>query len=160
MRGRKADRMLVLLMILWLLLWGRITWEILGIGLLISLAVWLFAVRALKYPWRRELRAVKCVPLALLYGLNLLWETLKAATLVAVLAMKPGANPEPVLVEFHSGLRRDALNVILANSITLTPGTITVFQDHDRFVIHALRREYAEGIEESSYIRLLRRFPQ
>ena len=80
--------------------------------------------------------------------------------MVARLALTPSAQPEPLLVEFHSGLKRESLNVILANSITLTPGTITVFQEEDHFVVHALRREYAEGIENSVFIRLLRRFPQ
>ena len=39
----------------------------------------------------------------------------------------------------------------------LTPGTYTVFQEKDRFVIHCLRREYAEGLEDSSFVHLLRR---
>ena len=66
-------------------------------------------------------------------------------------------DPEPVIVEFHSGFQSRLQNVLLANSITLTPGTITVFQDGDHFVVHCLRREYAEGIEDSSFVRLLRR---
>jgi len=150
----------VLIFLLWLLLWGRITLEIVIFGLLITGALYLFAVKVLGYPWRRELYFLRCGPIFLLYLLNLLRETLLAAATVAKLALTPGAHPEPVLVEFHSGLEGDALNVILANSITLTPGTVTVFQEHDRFLIHALRREYAEGIADSSFIRLLRRFPK
>ena len=149
-----------LLLLLWLLLNGRITVEILCFGAVIVAALYIFMIRALGWPWRRELRLLRAVPLLLLYLLNLLWETLKAAATVARLALTPAAHPEPVLVEFRSGLDRDALNVLLANSITLTPGTVTVFQEHDRFVVHALRREYAEGIENSSFVRLLRRFPK
>ena len=35
---------------------------------------------------------------------------------------------------------------------------LTILQDGDRFVIHCLRPEYAEGLDDSSFIHLLRRF--
>jgi multicomponent Na+:H+ antiporter subunit E len=47
--------------------------------------------------------------------------------------------------------------VLLANSITLTPGTYTLFQDKDHFVVHCLRREYAEGMDNSTFVELLRK---
>ena len=150
----------VLLFALWLLFCGRVTVEIVIFGVVLSALLTVFAVRVLGYPWRRELFYWKHAPMAVLYLLVLLWETLKAASVVSRLALTPSAQPEPVLVDFHSGLKRESLNVILANSITLTPGTITVFQEEDHFVVHALRKEYAEGIENSRFIRLLRRFPQ
>ena len=150
--------MAVLLLLMWLLLFGKVTAEILCFGAVAVAAVYALAI-ALGYPWRKELKALRALPVALWYLGNLLWETLKAAAAVGRLALTPGAQPEPVLVEFRSGLQSEALNVILANSITLTPGTITVFQEHDRFLVHALREEYAAGIEDSSFIRILRRFP-
>ena len=150
----------VILLLLWLLLCGRVTAEILCFGVVIAAALYLLMVRALGWSPKRDVRLLKCAPIFLLYLLNLIWETAKAAATVAALALRPGEHPEPVLVEFRSGLERESLNVLLANSITLTPGTITVFQEQDRFLIHALRKEYAEGLEESSFVRLLRRFPQ
>jgi len=87
---------------------------------------------------------------------NLVVEIIKAAFQVAVLAWSK-KTPDPVMVEFHSGLEGNLTNVLLANSITLTPGTFTVHQDGDRFIVHCLRAEYAEGIEDSSFIKLLRR---
>ena len=149
----------ILLFALWLLLNGRVTVETLCFGLVIAAGLYLFLTKGLGWTMAREKRLWKSLPILLLYLLNLLWETLKAAVTVALLALRPSAHPEPVLVEFHSGLERESLNVLLANSITLTPGTITVFQEHDHFLIHALRKEYAEGLEDSSFIRLLRRFP-
>jgi multicomponent Na+:H+ antiporter subunit E len=44
-----------------------------------------------------------------------------------------------------------------ANSITLTPGTITVEADHDEFLVHALTRENAEGLAGSEMDRRVRR---
>ena len=150
----------VLFFILWILLNGRVTGEILCFGAVIAAGVYLFMVLVLGWTLRREALFWNTIPFFLLYLLNLVRETAIAAATVARLALAPSTQPEPVLVEFHSGLDRDWLNVLLANSITLTPGTITVFQVHDRFLIHSLRREYAEGIENCSFIRLLRRFPK
>lgn len=47
--------------------------------------------------------------------------------------------------------------VILANSITLTPGTITVSVEGDVFCVHCLDKELAEGIENSVFVQLLER---
>ena len=150
----------VLFFLMWLLLNGRVTAEILLIGLALSAALYLFMVRVLHWPPRRDLLMLRTVPVFLLYVLNLVREIVKAAVTVALLAVRPGKRPDPVLVEFHSGLERNSLNVLLANSITLTPGTVTVEQEGDRFLVHALRRDYAGELEESSFVRLLRRFPK
>ena len=151
--------MFLLLFCLWLLLNGRVTLEIVLFGVGIAGVLLLFMDRYMGYSLRREGELLRSVPLFALYLLNLLWETLKAATVVLLVALNPSQHPEPVLVEFRSGLTKEYQNVILANSITLTPGTITVFQDKDRFVIHALRREYAQGLDRSSFVKLLRKFP-
>ena len=45
--------------------------------------------------------------------------------------------------------------MLLANSITLTPGTITVSVEDDRFCVHCLDKELAEGMEDSVFVKLL-----
>ena len=55
------------------------------------------------------------------------------------------------------GLKTDTARVVLANSITLTPGTITVTLEGDEFVVHCLDKELADGIENSVFVALLRR---
>ena len=152
--------MLILFFILWILLSGRVTVEILCFGVVIAALLFYFLLVGMGWSWGREWLLLRSVPMLLLYALNLLWETAKAAAAVLRLAFRPSGKPDPVLVEFRSGLERESLNVLLANSITLTPGTITVFQEKDRFVVHALRREWAQGMEDSSFVRLLRRFPK
>ena len=51
----------------------------------------------------------------------------------------------------------NCLNVILADSITLTPGTITVELTENKFMIHCLDQTMAEGMEDSSFVQLLRK---
>ena len=147
------------LFLLWVILNGRVTLEIILIGLGVTALLMGFMTRFMGWPLRREREILRLAPLFALYLLNLLWETVKAAATVLVVALTPTLHPEPVLVEFRSGLPKEYQNVILANSITLTPGTITVFQEGDRFLVHALRKEYAEGLNRSSFVRLLRKFP-
>ena len=149
----------VLFFCIWILLNGRVTTEIIVFGLVISAALLIFLMRFMGWSWKRERFLFQVAPLLALYLCNLLRETIIAAWNVLIVAFNPGLHPEPVLIEFHSGLPREYQNVLLANSITLTPGTITVFQEHDRFVVHALRKEYADGLENSSFIKILKKFP-
>ena len=146
--------MAVFIFILWIILNGRVTVELVLTGLVITAAVSAFAWRVIGYSPLNDLRILKNLPVFILYVLNLILEILKAAFTVMKLLFRAD-DPDPVIVEFHSGLQTEMQNVLLANSITLTPGTITIFQEGDHFVIHCLCREYSEGLETSSFIRLL-----
>ena len=54
---------------------------------------------------------------------------------------------EPVLVTVHTDLKTETARVILANSITLTPGTVTMNVTEDGlYEIHALTDGAAEGL--------------
>lgn len=145
---------------MWLLLNGRVTVEIMLIGAAVTLLIWGVMLRFLDWSVKRDLIILKTAPIFLIYLLNLVRETLTAAVRVTLVALNPRNKPDPVIVEFSSGIHREGLNVILANSITLTPGTITVRQEGDRFQVHCLRKEYADGLAESSFVKLLRRFPK
>jgi multicomponent Na+:H+ antiporter subunit E len=54
------------------------------------------------------------------------------------------------LVRFKTKLPTLASKVILANSITLTPGTITVQLEGDQFLVHALMDVSSTGIIDGS----------
>ncbi len=58
---------------------------------------------------------------------------------------------------FGTDLQSELSKVILANSITLTPGTITVSLEDNRFCVHCLDRELAEGMENSVFVELLKK---
>ncbi|MCR5006668.1 MAG: Na+/H+ antiporter subunit E [Clostridiales bacterium] len=146
----------LLILLLWVVLNGKITLEILLFGVAITVLITIFAYRVIGYSVMHDLRVIRNLPILLLYILNLIYEILKAAFKVTSMVYQAD-EPDPVIVEFHSGFKNRLQNVLLANSITLTPGTITVFLEEDHFVVHAVRREYAEGIESSSFIKLLRK---
>ena len=141
---------------LWLILNGRITAELVFLGIPISALVLLLANRAVGYTLKTDLRIMRNLPVFFLYTLNLVAEILKASAAVMDVVLDPSKKPEPVIVEFHSGLKTELQNVLLANSITLTPGTYTLFQEGDHFVVHCLKREYGEGLEGSSFVKYLK----
>jgi multicomponent Na+:H+ antiporter subunit E len=50
------------------------------------------------------------------------------------------------VIRVKAGQRRDLGRVIYANSITLTPGTVSIDVEGDEILVHALTREAAEGL--------------
>ena len=147
----------VLLFILWIILNGRITLEIILFGIAVSALVLLFSMRVLGWRPSTDAAIITNAAVLALYFLNLIWEIIKASASVMDLLISRGRQPDPVIVEFDSEFTSSFVNVLLANSITLTPGTFTLIQEGDRFVVHCLRREYAEGIDESVFVELLRK---
>ena len=73
---------------------------------------------------------------ALLYLFIFLWECLKANLDVAYRVLHPGLPIKPGIVKVKSNLTSDIAKIFLANSITMTPGTITVDVIDDNFFIH------------------------
>ena len=148
--------MAFLFFVIWIILNGRITLELVLIGMGVSVAIYFLAARALDYSPKKDLQLLRSLPIVFLYTLNLVLEIIKASVGVIAIIWSRDRKPDPVFVEFHSGLPSDFLNALLANSITLTPGTFTLIQEGDRFVVHCLRREFAEGIEDSVFVKILR----
>ena len=66
-----------------------------------------------------------------------------------ILTQKEEVNP--VLVHFHSDLKTSTGKALLANAITLTPGTITVTLEDSSYTVHCLDEDMAEGINESEF---------
>lgn len=65
---------------------------------------------------------------------------------------------EPQLVRFSSGLNTDFQKFVLAQSITLTPGTVTMKIKGDEFVVHAISDSAARGLTGSMTERVRRVF--
>lgn len=65
---------------------------------------------------------------------------------------------EPTMVTFKTKLTSDMAKVTLANSITLTPGTITIQVTDDVFLVHALSHKTAASLPGEMEERLARVF--
>jgi multicomponent Na+:H+ antiporter subunit E len=82
----------------------------------------------------------------LLYIPWLLWQIALSGIYVARVVLKPHPRLAPTIVRFTSRQPGVVARVILANSITLTPGTITVAINGDLFTVHALTADTAAGL--------------
>jgi len=84
----------------------------------------------------------------LLYIPWLLYQIVLSTLHVTRLALHPGMKEQidPTIVTFKTTLKTDLAKVALANSITLTPGTITVRIEDQVFYVHAISRKAAAGL--------------
>lgn len=131
----------------WVLLMGAWTTEIAIVGLVVCGLVYAFSCAFMGYSPRKEWAIAKRMGRILGYFVYLVGEIFKSAWAVIKLIWSPKLVTEPKLASFHTRVRTQAGKVVLANSITMTPGTITVDIRGDKFLIHCLDAEFDVGQE-------------
>ncbi len=139
-----AASALISLFVFWILLSGYFTTFLLTAGVGCSLAVVLLARRMGILDL--EGHPVTMLPRALLYTGWLIREIIKSAWVVSKIILHPRLPISPTLVRFKPTQRTVVGLVTHANSITLTPGTITMQAEPEEFLVHSLTREGAEGV--------------
>lgn len=134
-----------LLLAFWLLLSGHYTPLLLLFG---ALAV-LLGVTAAKRMGTADEEGLPLhlVPRGLTYWPWLVWEIVKAAWAVSKVIIDPRLPISPTMTVVRASQRTTAGVATYANSITLTPGTITTRVEDDLLVVHALVRDGALDVE-------------
>ncbi len=84
---------------------------------------------------------------ALVYWPWLLWEIVKSNLQVARIILSPRLEISPELIKVPTSQGSDLGRVIYANSITLTPGTVSIYVWSEAIEVHALNRDFAAGVE-------------
>ncbi len=82
----------------------------------------------------------------LLYTPWLAWQVVLSSVQVLWLVIHPKMPISPCVVRFQMALPHELARLTLANSITLTPGTVTLDVEGDEFVIHALTKDSAAAL--------------
>ena len=149
--------MLLLFFLTWVVFNGRLTLEIALFGIAVAGAVFAFVCRFMDYSLKQELRFYRLVPAFVQYLYYLIREVLQANLAVCRLILTRKEEMEPVIVHVCADLKSETARVILANSITLTPGTITVSLTEDKLLVHCLDKSLSEGMEDSVFVRLLQK---
>ncbi len=147
--------MYVLMLLLWIVFCGKVTVEILMFGICICAALYWFTCKTLGYSPQREVVLMHVGGKFIKYQFILVWEIIKANIQVMQIVLSPSARIEPQLVRFHSTLKEDTSKISLANSITLTPGTITIGLENGDYLIHALDKKFAGGLDDSIFVKQL-----
>lgn len=152
--------MFVLFFLIWVIFNGQWTAEIAAFGVVIAGVMYLFLCKFLNYRPGYDLFLLKKSPFLLQYIFTLVMEIIKANLAVFRLIYTAEYELEPAIVHFQTDLRSTFARVLLANSITLTPGTITVSLQEDHYMIHCLDKELAEGIASSVFVKLLKKIEE
>ncbi len=152
--------MFLLFLLAWIIFNGRVTLEILVIGLMIAGAVFGFVCKFMGHTWQKEKRFYRLIPALLQYVGCLFKEIIAANLTVCRMILTRKETMEPVLVHVHANLKSETTRVILANSITLTPGTITVSMTGQDLLVHCLDKSLSEGMEDSVFVRLLQKMEE
>ncbi len=124
---------------LWLSLSATLSPAHVAVGAIIAgLVAWVNPV----LPHKRRLSWLA----ALAYGPWLFGRILKSGVHVSRLILHPSLPISPRLVSHRTRLTSDGELVVLGNSITLTPGTITVEVAPGQLVVHAIDEESTEDL--------------
>jgi multicomponent Na+:H+ antiporter subunit E len=132
---RKVE-LTVILFILWLILSGKYEPFLIILGVLSSICVaWIAHRMELADP---EGFPIQLGPKAIIYWPWLIWEIVKANIDVALIIIKPKLEIQPIIFTTDASQKTDVGIVTYANSITLTPGTITVAVHSNTLEVHSL----------------------
>ena len=141
----------ILLFAFWVVLSGKIDAFHLGIGAASAVCIafgtqhLLLRAPAIVSGDRHPLMAISWSRL-FLYVLWLAWQIVLSSLQVAWLVLHPKMPISPRVVRFDTSLPHELTRLTFANSITLTPGTVTLDVEGDTFVVHALTTSSAEAL--------------
>ena len=148
--------MLLLFFLVWVIFNGAITAEILIFGIVVAFLMFGFVCKFMDYSIEKEKKNVRKVFWFLGYIAVLIKEILMANLQAIRLILSEKEEVRPVLVHFETDLKTEAGKVLLANSITLTPGTITVELEDSGYVVHCLDEKLAPGMDQSVFVNAIR----
>jgi multicomponent Na+:H+ antiporter subunit E len=144
-KPRQLAGLLLILVISWLLWSGIYKPILIALGLFSCLlSLWL-GQRMGFFRHPMPLRALLRLPGLWLW---LLKEVIKSSLEVARVVLSPSLPIQPELVELTTSEKTDAGKVILGNSITLSPGTVTIDVHEDRLLVHCLTANSAAGLRD------------
>ena len=149
--------MYLIFFLIWVIFNGQFTPEIAVFGLVIAGLMYAFICKFMGYKPRADIIMAKKFFYLIQYVFILVKEIVKANFAVIRMITSSRYELEPAVVRFKTDLKSAPARIMLANSITLTPGTITVSLTGDEYVVHCLDKSLAEGINSSIFVTLLRR---
>ncbi|MDO4308712.1 MAG: Na+/H+ antiporter subunit E [Eubacteriales bacterium] len=147
--------MYLLYFLLWVIFNGNLTLEICIFGIIIAGAIFAFTCKFMDYSVEKEKANIRKVLKFIRYSCVLVMEIVKANFAVIHMILSEKEEPEPALVSFHSDMETSVAKALVANAITLTPGTITVSLENSEYVVHCLDEDLAVGMADSIFVKLI-----
>ncbi len=137
------------LLLLWLLLTGSLAREELIAGVLVA-----FVVSLISAPYIAILDGFRYTPSALfsivLYLVYFFVALIRANFDMARRVLSPSLPISPAIVEIETQLKSPLGRMLLANSITLTPGTLSVGLQQERILVHWIAAPDGVDLEQAT----------
>lgn len=146
----------VVLFLFWLALSGHYNQFLLTIGILSTLLCLAIANRMGTVD--HEGVPIQLALGALTYIPWLIWEIIKSAWSVTQIIIDPRLPISPTMTRVRASQATSTGINVYANSITLTPGTITTNVDGDQLTVHAIVSDGADDLEEGGMDARVSRF--
>ncbi len=159
-KKRSAVFLFILLFGFWIILAADIDALSLSIGLMAALFVVLYGYDMVF----SSQEASRFTFGFLIQGVKLFFLLLKGIVIsniqVAKIVLTPSLPIKPGFKTIKQPLKKDVNRTFYGNSITLTPGTLTVKLNEDEIIVHGLEPEYLEALNDSeiqkSFVKLER----
>ncbi len=145
----------MIIFIFWIILTEKVNMQNISVGILISGLIFYINRENISYIKGKRLLNFKKIKYIFAYIILLLKEITIANFQVAKIVLGKNLDISPTVVRFNTKLKDDFLKAILANSITLTPGTLTIKVIDNTFIVHCLLREHGEYINNSKFEQIL-----
>lgn len=137
--------MALLVMGFWLILNGRIAWDTMIVGAAAVLIILLLGHFSGLWTLKREKNIYLLLPSGILYFFALIKEIFLAN--LQVIRLIFARKTSPCIRHYVTLLQTKAARAMLANSITLTPGTVTVQLVGNVLTVHCLTRQMADSLD-------------
>lgn len=147
--------MYLLYFLLWVIFNGNMTLEICILGLIIAAVIFAFTCRFMDYSIEKEKKLIRTTGMFLKYVCVLVSEIVKANMSVIRMILSEEEEQKPALFHFHANLKTPLGKSLLANAITLTPGTITVELEGSRYTVHCLDESLAPQSDDSVFVKMI-----
>ena len=150
----------LILFLFWVALSGNLKWPQLVVGFAAAIFITYFNRNLLITSADRPPVRLRTVLWLVGYFFRLIYDIIIANFQVAWLVLHPRMPIEPNMVPLEVDIDRVASRVLLANSITLTPGTLTVLADGKKYLVHALTFKSGDGLKNWPLINRLKKMEE
>lgn len=144
---KKTVSTFIVFYVLWLVLAGVNLQELIA-GALVAMLLALVAGKFVNYEFGPS-SVVSVVKFTVMYIPLFIWKLVLANLQMAKIVLSPSLPIKPGFVVIKTGLQKDISKLSLANSITLTPGTLSIDVDEDEVLIHWVD---VQGENEAEYM--------
>ena len=122
-------------------------------GLIISIIIYGYVNESYKGLNLRQ--SFKLIPLWIVFIFQLIGAIVVANFQVAFIVLSKDMEIQPEVIAYKTNMSSNLLRTILANAITLTPGTMSVDIEEDILWVHCLNHEYAQSIGDNAFEKTL-----